>query len=70
VIDTGIGIPADRREVIFEAFQQVESSASRKYGGTGLGLTISRSLCRLMGYRIQVMSDVGRGSTFSILLST
>jgi PAS domain S-box-containing protein len=70
VIDTGIGIPEDRREAIFEAFQQVESSASRKYGGTGLGLTISRSLCRLMGYRIQVESDLGRGSTFSIHLSS
>ena len=69
VTDTGIGIPADRRESIFEAFQQVESSASRKYGGTGLGLTISRSLCRLMGYRIQVESEVGRGSTFSLLLT-
>jgi PAS domain S-box-containing protein len=68
VIDTGIGIPADRREAIFNAFQQVESAASRKYGGTGLGLTISRSLCRLMGYRIQVESEVGRGSTFTIYL--
>jgi len=69
VVDTGIGIPPDRREVIFEAFRQVESSAARKYGGTGLGLTISRSLCRLMGYRITVESDLGRGSTFSILLT-
>jgi len=68
VADTGIGIPADRREVIFEAFRQAENSASRKYGGTGLGLTISRSLCRLMGYRLQVDSEVGRGSTFSIFL--
>ena len=69
VVDTGIGIPPDRREVIFEAFRQVESSAARKYGGTGLGLTISRSLCRLMGYRIRVESELGRGSTFSILLT-
>ncbi len=68
VIDTGIGIPRDRREAIFEAFQQAENSAARKYGGTGLGLTISRSLCRLMGYRIRVESEVGQGSTFSILL--
>jgi len=70
VIDTGIGIATDRREVIFEAFQQAETSASRKYGGTGLGLTISRSLCRLMGFHIKVESEVGRGSTFSIVLST
>jgi PAS domain S-box-containing protein len=69
VIDTGIGIPADRRHSIFEAFHQVESSASRKYGGTGLGLTISRSLCRLLGYRLRVESEVGRGSTFSIDLT-
>ncbi len=69
VIDTGIGIPVERHDAIFEAFQQVESSASRKYGGTGLGLTISRSLCRLLGYRLRVESEVGRGSTFSIHLS-
>jgi PAS domain S-box-containing protein len=69
VIDTGIGIPPDRREAIFEAFQQVENSAARKYGGTGLGLTISRSLCRLMGYRIRVESEVGKGSTFTLLLT-
>jgi signal transduction histidine kinase len=68
VIDTGIGIPPERRENIFEAFQQVESAASRKYGGTGLGLTISRSLCRLLGFRLLVDSEVGRGSTFSIVL--
>ena len=68
VIDTGIGIPPERREGIFEAFQQAESAASRKYGGTGLGLTISRSLCRLLGFRLQFESEVGRGSTFSIVL--
>ena len=55
--------------MIFEAFRQAENSAARKYGGTGLGLTISRSLCRLMGYRIHVESELGRGSTFSILLT-
>ena len=68
VIDTGIGIPRDRLEGIFDAFQQVDASATRSFEGTGLGLTISRSLCHLMGYRIEVASEVGRGSTFSICL--
>jgi PAS domain S-box-containing protein len=69
VTDTGIGIPQDRLGVIFEAFQQADASTSRKYGGTGLGLTISQALCQLMGYRIEVSSQVGVGSTFSILLN-
>jgi PAS domain S-box-containing protein len=68
VVDTGIGIPKDRQEAIFEAFQQVDANTSRKYGGTGLGLTICRSLLELMGYRISVASELGEGSTFSVHL--
>jgi PAS domain S-box-containing protein len=70
VIDTGIGIPAEKLETIFEAFRQADAGTERKYGGTGLGLTISRALCQLMGYRLVVCSEVGRGSTFSILLTS
>jgi PAS domain S-box-containing protein len=69
VVDTGIGIPREKLGLIFEAFQQADASTARKYGGTGLGLTISQALCRLMGFRIEVASEVGRGSTFSIVLS-
>jgi PAS domain S-box-containing protein len=68
VQDTGIGIPDDRLEAIFEAFQQAEAGTSRKYGGTGLGLAISRSICLLMGYDLIVESEVGTGSTFSIVM--
>jgi CheY-like chemotaxis protein len=68
VCDTGIGIPSDKLGVIFEAFQQAEAGTARKYGGTGLGLTISQALCRLMGYHIEVTSKVGCGSTFSVIL--
>jgi CheY-like chemotaxis protein len=69
VKDTGIGIPPERLQAIFEAFQQADGTTSRRFGGTGLGLTISRSLCQLMGYDLQVESEVDRGSRFSILLS-
>jgi CheY-like chemotaxis protein len=68
VTDTGIGIPADRLEAIFEAFQQADAGTSRKYGGTGLGLTLSRSICQLMGYDLIVESEIGKGSTFKIVM--
>jgi PAS domain S-box-containing protein len=64
VIDTGIGIPAQKLALIFAPFTQVDASTTRQYGGTGLGLTISRALVELMGGRLQVESEIGIGSTF------
>ena len=64
VTDTGIGIPAEKREQIFEAFAQADSSTTRRYGGTGLGLTIAKHFCEMMGGAIHVVSEPGVGSTF------
>jgi signal transduction histidine kinase len=66
VRDTGIGIARDRLASIFHPFEQADGTISRKYGGTGLGLAVSRSLCELMGFALSVESEEGRGSVFTI----
>lgn len=70
VKDTGIGIPADKMERLFKAFSQVDSSTTRKYGGTGLGLVICEKLVKMMGGDIKVESEAAQGTTFSFTIKT
>ncbi len=68
VIDTGVGIPPDRIDAVFRRFEQADTSTSRKYGGTGLGLPITLAMCELLGASLTVTSVVGEGSVFSVVL--
>jgi signal transduction histidine kinase len=68
VADSGIGMTPEQLAKVFDAFAQADASTTRKYGGTGLGLTITRKFCEMMGGNLSVESESGRGTTFTILL--
>lgn len=66
IADTGIGIPKEKIPLIFESFRQLDGSQTRRHGGTGLGMAVSKNLVELIGGRIEVESEVGRGSIFRV----
>jgi len=68
VVDTGVGIPCERLRDVFRPFEQADNTLRREFGGTGLGLALSRTLCDLLGYRLEAVSEPGTGSVFSVLL--
>jgi signal transduction histidine kinase len=70
VTDTGIGMSADQMSKLFQPFVQADSATTRKYGGTGLGLDISRKLCRMMGGDVTLQSEPGKGSCFTVTIVT